>query len=255
MQGSASAQQARAAANARLQEVSRQTSIMQDNMAIQAQQRQDALQSRRAFQDQTLAAYTPDKLAADRAANQAPLTAALTAAGDRGITPLSADATRSTGAVQVGGYSSGQDSQAAGSSAYDAALASQLARAGGINQQQAQAQAAMQALGQARIAGNQRLQDSAAAIQLAGARNQALNRPLAANGLLSNASANYYAGQQEQILNSGAGTRLGGQVLGTLGQLGYGAASKGMFRSTSGMNASPGSVNSQDLGGSYLGGG
>gem|GEM_PF-4069565 len=231
MQASASASQARAAATARLQEVSRQGAIMQDNMAIQAQQRQDALQSRRAFQDQTLAAYTPDKLAADRAANQAPLTAALTAAGDRGSSPLSADATRSTGAVQVGDAGSGQDSQAAGSTAYAAALASQLARAGGINQQQAQAQAAMQALGQARIAGNQRLQDSANMIQLAGARNQALNRPLAANGLLSNASENYYQSQQEKILNTGAGLRLGGQTLSTLGNVGMSAASSGAFNS------------------------
>ena len=230
MQMSASNKQQNAAANARLQEVTRQGSIMQDNMRLQDQQRADALESRKKFQDNTLDAYTPEKLAADKAANQTPLASALTAAGDRGASSLSADATRSTGSVKVGDSSSGQDSARSGSTAYDSALADQLARASGINQQQSGAQSVMQALSQARIQGNQRLQDSANLIQLAGARNQALNRPLAANGLLSNASSNYYAGQQQAVANTGAGTALAGQGLTTLGNIGYSAASSGMFR-------------------------
>lgn len=226
----ASNQQQKAAANARLQETQRQGSIMQDQMKLQEQQRADALQSRKAFQDNTLSAYTPDKLAADSAANQNPFAQALAAAGDRASAPLAADATRTTGAVQVDNGGQGRDSQAAGSSAFDQALAANLAHASGINTQQSGAQAAMQALAQARIAGNQRLQDSADAIQLAGARNQALNRPLSANNLLSNASSNYYASQQEDVLNKGAGTALAGQALSTLGNIGYSAASQGMFK-------------------------
>ena len=226
----ASQKQAGAAAGARLEEVKRQGSVMQDQMKLQEQQRADALQSRKAFQDNTLSAYTPDKLAADSAANQNPFAQALAAAGDRASAPLAADATRTTGAVQVENAGQGRDSQAAGSSAYDQALAANLARASGINTQQSGAQAAMQALAQARIAGNQRLQDSADAIQLAGARNQALNRPLSANNLLSNASSNYYASQQEDVLNKGAGTALAGQALTTLGTLGYQGASSGMFK-------------------------
>lgn len=247
----ASNQQQKAAANARLQETQRQGSIMQDQMKLQEQQRADALQSRKAFQDNTLSAYTPDKLAADSAANQNPFAQALAAAGDRASAPLAADATRTTGAVQVDNGGQGRDSQAAGSSAFDQALAANLAHASGINTQQSGAQAAMQALAQARIAGNQRLQDSADAIQLAGARNQALNRPLSANNLLSNASSQYYAGQQEDVLNKGAGAALAGQTLSTLGQLGYGAASSGMFRGS----GSPGTVNSQELAGKWQGAG
>lgn len=226
----ASNQQQSAAANARLKEVGRQGSIMQDQMRLQDQQRQDALQSRKTFQDNTLDAYTPDRLAADTAANQNPLAQALAAAGDRAAAPLAADATRTTGAVQVQDASQGRDAQRAGTSAYDQQLANQLAYAGGINQQQSGAQAAMQALTQAQIAGNQRLTDSANLLQLAGARNQALNRPLAANNLLSNASSNYYAGQQEDVMNKGAGMALAGQGLTTLGDIGYGAASQGKFR-------------------------
>lgn len=226
----ASNQQQSAAANARLKEVGRQGSIMQDQMKLQEQQRADALQSRKAFQDNTLSAYTPDQLAADSAAAQNPLAAALSAAGERAASPISADATRTTGSVQVQNAGQGQDSQRAGSSAYDAQLAAQLAHAGGMNQQQSGAQAAMQALAQARIAGNQRLQDSADAIQLAGARNQALNRPLSANNLLSNASSQYYASEQEKVANKGAGTMLAGAGLGMLGQMGYQAASSGMFK-------------------------
>jgi hypothetical protein len=226
----ASSQQASAAATARLQEVKRQGSIMQDQMRIQDQQRQDALQSRKVFQDQTLDAYTPNKLASDTAAQQGGLSSALAAAGDRAAAPLAADATRTSGTVKVNNGSQGQDSQAAASSAYDQALASQLAHASGINTQQSGAQAAMQALTQARIAGNQRLQDSANAIQLAGARNQALNRPLSANNLLSNASSQYYAGQQDDVMNKGAGAALAGQALTTLGSIGYQAGSSGMFK-------------------------
>jgi len=230
MSARASNMQQSAAANARLQEVGRQGSIMQDQMKLQEQQRQDALVSRKAFQDNTLPAYTPDKLAADSAAAQNPLAAALSAAGDRAAAPISADATRSSGSVQVQNGGQGQDSQTAGSSAYDQALAANLAHAGGINTQQAGAQAAMQALAQARISGNQRLQDSADAIQLAGARNNALNRPLAANNLLSDASSKYYQSQQEGILNKGAGLALAGSALSTLGEIGYGANSQGMFK-------------------------
>jgi hypothetical protein len=202
---------------------------MQDQMRLQEQQRQDALQSRKAFQNETLSAYTPENLAADSAAAQNPLSAALSAAGERAAAPISADATRSSGTVKVDNGSQGQDSQRAGSSAYDAQLAAQLAHAGGINQQQSNAQSVMQALAQARISGNQRLQDSADAIRLAGARNQALNRPLSANNLLSNASSQYYASQQEDVLNKGASQALAGQALTTLGTMGYGAASGGMF--------------------------
>lgn len=226
----ASNQQQSAAANARLQEVKRQGSIMQDQMRLQEQQRQDALQSRKAFQENTLNAYTPENIAADAAAQQNPLTSALVAAGDRAAAPLAADATRNAGTVKVENTNQGQDSLRAGSSAYDQALAANLANASGINQQQASAQAAIQALAQARIAGNQRLQDSADMIQLAGARNQALNRPLAANNLLSNASSQYYAGQQENVLNKGAGAALAGQALSTLGNIGYAAVSKGAFQ-------------------------
>lgn len=235
----ASNQQQSAAANARLQEAKRQGSIMQDQMKLQDQQRQDALQSRKAFQENTLNAYTPEKLAADSAANQNPLAQALAAAGDRASAPLAADATRTTGAVQVDSGGQGRDSQAAGSSAYDQMLAANLAHAGGINTQQSSAQAAMQALTQARISGNQRLQDSADAIQLAGARNQALSRPLAANNLLSNASSNYYAGQQGDVLNKGAGTALAGQAITTLGTLGYQAGSSGMFKTVGAPKAIP----------------
>lgn len=228
----ASQKQASAAATARLQEVKRQGSVMQDQMKLQEQQRQDALQSRKAFQDKTLDAYTPEKLAADSDAAQNPLTAALSAAGERAASPISADATRTSGTVQVDNGSQGQDSARAGSSVYDAQLAAQLAHAGGLNAQQSGAQAALQALAQARISGNQRLQDSADAIQLAGARNQALNRPLSANNLLSNASSQYYASQQDDVLNKGAGQALAGQALTSLGTIGYGAASGGMFKTT-----------------------
>jgi len=225
----ASNAQQSAAASARLKEVQRQGDIMRDQMRLQDQQREDALNARKAFQNETLSAYTPDKLASDTAANQNPLTAALAAAGERAAAPIAADATRASGSVKVENAGQGQDSQKAGSSAYDAQLAAQLAHASGINQQQSSAQAAMQALAQARIAGNQRLQSSADAIQLAGARTQALNRPLAANNLLSNASSNYYAGQQEDVLNKGAGTALAGQALSTLGTIGYSYGSQGAF--------------------------
>lgn len=225
----ASQQQQGAASTARLKEVGRQGSIMQDQIRLQEQQRQDALESRRAFQQNTLPAYTPERVAQDATDNQNPLAAALAAAGARATVPIMADATRATGNVEVGGISQGKDSRPAGSAVFDQQLADQLAKAGGINIQQSTAQAAMQALAQARIAGNQRLQDSYEKIRMAGARSQAINRPLAANNLLASASARDYANQQESIDDEGAGLALAGQTLGSLGDLSYFGASKGVF--------------------------
>lgn len=254
MSAKASNDQQKAAGAARLQEVTRQGAVMQNQQRMQDQQNADALEARKKFQESSQNAYGPEQLKKDAAEGQSPLAQALAAAGDRGAANLNAptaDATRSTGAVSVQG---GADAQTPASSAYQAALAGRMGQASATNSQQANALATMQALSQAQILGNQRLQNSANDIQLSGARLQAINRPLSAQSLLSSASNSLYQTEAEKAMNAGAGARLAGQGMQALGQIGYAAASAGAFKGS----GSPGTVNSQELTlkpGEYIGGG
>jgi hypothetical protein len=77
------------------------------------------------------------------------------------------------------------------------------------------------ALGRARELGVDRLRQSGENISLINNQMSALNRPIQANDLYSQASSRLYQNDSETAANKGAGTRLAGQVLQSLGQLGY----------------------------------
>jgi hypothetical protein len=224
MQAYGSRQQQSALANTRLNEVKRQGEIMQNQMALQKQQDQDSLRARQNFKENTLNAYTREKVEADTDQQTNKFTQALQAAGDQAYAGSSgADAYAPTDAVQTveGGTPSSEGNS------YRNALGTQLSYAQSYGDQQAKAQAALMALGRARELGVDRLQRSGDGITLANAQLGVLNRPIQANDLLSQSSSRLYETQAEQAANKGSGWRFAGQTLQSLGQLGYGAGTAG----------------------------
>lgn len=217
LQARAANQQQKAMASARLQEVSRQGEIMRRQMGLQKQQEEDALRSRKSFQDNTLNAYTRENVEQDTSEQTDKFAQALAAAGDQAYAgSMGGDASQSTGTVSVEGGAPSTDANS-----YRNALNTQLSYAQDYGDQQAKAQAALMALGRARELGLDRLRQSGENISLVNSQMSALNRPIQANDLLSNSSSQLYRTQGEQAANKGAGMMLAGQGLQALGQLGY----------------------------------
>lgn len=217
MQARAANQQQSAMASARLQEVGRQGEIMQRQMALQKQQEEDSLRSRKSFQDNTLKAYTRENVEQDTNEQTDKFAEALAAAGDQAYAgSMGGDASQSTGTVSVEGATPSTDTNS-----YRNALNTQLSYAQSYGDQQAKAQAALMALGRARELGMDRLRQSGENISLVNNQMSALNRPIQANDLLSNSSSQLYRTQGEAAANKGAGLMLAGQGMQALGQLGY----------------------------------
>ena len=216
MQAKGSRDQQSAMANTRLQEVSRQSEIMRKQMGLQKQQEEDSLRARKSFQDNTLPAITRENVEADTTDQAANLAQALEAAGNQAYAgSIGGDVSQATGAVSVEGEPSSD------TNSYRNALNTQLSYAKDYGSQQAQAQAALMALARARELGIDRLRQSGENISLINNQMSALNRPIQANDLYSQASSRLYENESETAANKGAGTMLAGQGLQALGQLGY----------------------------------
>jgi hypothetical protein len=223
MQARASNQQQSAMASARLQEVSRQGEIMRRQMGLQKQQEEDALRSRKSFQDNTLKAYTRENVEQDTNEQANKFAQALAAAGDQAYAgSMGGDASQSTGTVSVEGAT-----PSAETNSYRNALNTQLSYAQDYGDQQAKAQAALMALGRARELGLDRLRQSGENISLVNSQMSAINRPVQAYDLMSGGSRQLYGVQGEAAANKGAGLMLAGQGMQALGQLGYSAATAG----------------------------
>jgi hypothetical protein len=217
LQASASRSQQSAMANARLQELGRQGEIMRKQMGLQKQQEEDSLRARKSFQDNTLNAITRENVEGDTTDQSAKFAQALQAAGDQAYAgSMGGDVSQATGAVSVEGNPSSD------TNSYRNALNTQLSYARDFGSQQAQSQAALMALGRARELGADRLRQSGENISLVNNQMSALNRPIQANDLYSQASSRLYQSDSERAANKGAGAMLAGQALQSLGQLGYG---------------------------------
>lgn len=217
MQARASNQQQSAMANARLQEVTRQGEIMRRQMGLQKQQEEDALRSRKSFQDNTLKAYTRENVEQDTNEQTDKFAQALAAAGDQAYAgSMGGDASQSTGTVSVEGATPSADTNS-----YRNALNTQLSYAQDYGDQQAKAQAALMALGRARELGLDRLRQSGENISLVNSQMSAINRPMQAYDLMSGSSRQLYGIQGEAAANKGAALALAGQGAQALGQLGY----------------------------------
>jgi hypothetical protein len=220
VQAKASRDQQNALANTRLKEVSRQGEIMRKQMGLQKQQEEDSLRARKSFQENTLPAFTRENVEQDTADQSAKFAQALQAAGNQAYAgSMGGDASQDTGTVSVEEAAPSFDGNS-----YRNALNTQLSYARDFGNQQAQSQAALMALGRARELGIDRLRQSGEGISLVNNQMTALNRPIQANDLYSRASSKLYETEAERAANKGAGTRLAGQALQGLGQLGYGAA-------------------------------
>lgn len=224
LQYKSSQDQASAAAKAQLDETDRQGSIMRDNINLQNAQRQDAEQSRKQFQQETLPAFTRESLDKDQATEQTRLQSALTTAGNRALTPSTGDAASANSAVVS---SAGPAAPTNNDQAFQSALADQMSYANAYGAEQTRAQAAIAALGRAQQLGGERLQKSGMGLTLNGAKLAAYNRAIAANGLYSNASNGLYQNAAESAANKGVGLALAGSTLSTIGNAGYSYASKG----------------------------
>lgn len=219
LQAKASSAQQSALAGSRLREASRQSEIMQKQMGLQKQQEADALRARQSFQDNTLPAFTRENVEADTNDQSAKFAQALQAAGNQAYAgSTGGDASQATGTVSVEDAAPSSDTNS-----YRNALNTQLSYAKDFGNQQAQAQAALMALGRARELGIDRLRQSGENISLVNNQMSALNRPIQANDLYSQASSRLYQTEAERAANKGAGTMLAGQALQGLGQLGYAA--------------------------------
>ena len=217
MQARASNMQQKAMANARLQEVGRQGEIMKRQMALQNQQEEDMLRSRKSFQDNTLKAYTRENVEQDTSEQTNKFAKALAAAGDQAYAgSMGGDASQATGTVSVEGATPSSDTNS-----YRNALNTQLSYAQDYGDQQAKAQAALMALGRARELGMDRLRQSGENISLVNSQMSAFNRPMQAYDLMSGSSRQLYGIQGEAAANKGASLALAGQGAQALGQLGY----------------------------------
>jgi hypothetical protein len=206
-----------AMAKTRLQEVSRQSEIMRKQMGLQKQQEEDSLRARKSFQENTLPAFTRENVEADTTDQAVNFAQALQAAGNQAYAgSMGGDTSQATGTVSVEGGLPSSDTNS-----YRNALNTQLSYAKDYGSQQAQAQAALMALGRARELGVDRLRQSGENISLINNQMSALNRPIQANDLYSQASSRLYENDSETAANKGAGTMLAGQALQSLGQLGY----------------------------------
>ncbi len=229
LQQRASSQQADAMKQENASEQRRQSGIMRDQMRLQEQQRQDALEARKKFQTGTLDAYTREGIEKDQQTQQTRIGGALKAAGERAVPVASGDATRSTGNVRLASADpTARDARSEGTASYRNALAQAAQRAAGVNAQQAGTQGALLALGRAQQMGGERLQTAGQGIQLSNARLGVLNPPRQALGLLSGASTQLYGSRAEDAANEGAGLALAGSTLQALGNVGYSYASKGI---------------------------
>jgi len=223
VQAKASRDQQNALASTRLKEVSRQGEIMRKQMGLQKQQEEDSLRARRSFQENTLPAFTRENVEQDTADQSAKFAQALQAAGDQAYAgSTGGDASQDTGTVSVE-----EAAPSYGGNSYRNALNTQLSYAKSFDDQQAQAQAALMALGRARELGIERLGQSGEGISLINNQMTALNRPIQANDLFSQSSSKLYETEAERAANKGSTTRLVGQTLQGLGQLGYGARTAG----------------------------
>lgn len=212
-----------ALAKTELAETARQGRIMQSNMQIQRQQRADAEKSRDRFQEETIPAFTRQGVDADQATEASRLEAALTAAGQRAAAPSSGDAAARSSTVTTSG---GAPAAPVSSGAYESAMSDQLGYADAYGAQQGKAQAAMAALTRAYQLGGERLQRAGTSITLANSKNAALNRAITANGLYSNASTGLYQSEADKAADKGAGLALLGSSLSTMGNAGYGYATR-----------------------------
>jgi len=219
LQAKAANQQQNAMSAARLREVSRQGEIMQKQMALQKQQEDDSLRARKSFQDNTLNAFTRDNVEADTNNQTNQFAQALQAAGNQAYAgSTGGDASQATGTVSVEDAAPSSDTKS-----YRNALNTQLSYAQDFGDQQARAQAALMALGRARELGIDRLRQSGEGISLVNRQMSALNRPIQANDLYSQASSRLYQNESDSAAKKGSGLMLAGQALQGLGQLGYGA--------------------------------
>jgi hypothetical protein len=121
-----------------------------------------------------------------------------------------------------------------GSNTYANDLAKVMAYNQAYGNQQANAQAALAAMDRANMLGGERLQRSGEQIGMTANQLNALNRPMQANQLLSNASQNLYGSDANMAQLKGGGWDLAGKLLSTAGSIGLGAASGGMFSGGSG---------------------
>lgn len=218
----AASQAADATKRAEGNESRRQNAIQTNERRLQEQQRADALESRKGFQENTLGSFTREKMDADADSAAGGLSAALASAGDRAIAkPTGGDATAATGTVAV----SGDPLPSQGGSSYKAAFRDAMTRARGINLEQSTAQGALAALGKARQRGNDRLTAAGQQIMLANSRLGALNRPQAAFNVMKDSSRQLYGADAIKAQNAGAGLALAGSTLSSLGQAGYSYAS------------------------------
>lgn len=222
IQHKSSQEQQAAQASAQLDETRRQSGVMRNNMQLQDRQREDAQRTRERFEEETLPAFTRGSLDQDQATEQTRLQAALTQAGNRALTPSTGDASAASASVTTGGSPAAPSVTSRG---FQSVLGEQIGQAQEFGAGQTRAQAAMAALSRAQQLGGERLQQAGTNINLSNAKLAALNRAIAANGLLGAASGQRYLTESEKAANKGAGLALAGTTLSTLGNVGYSVAS------------------------------
>lgn len=231
----------RALSSANLSEQKRQRDIMLKNASLQQQQRDDQLKARQVFQEQGIKSFDQDAVKADTADQQSQIAQALNAAQNAQPIAITGGDSSAANVQTVGSNPLGS----VGSNTYQNDLASKMAYNQAYGQQQANAQAALAALDRSRLMGAERLQRSGEQIGLSAAQLQALNYPMQANQLLSDASQNLYANDARQSQLKGGNWQLAGKALSTIGQIGMSAAASGTFMpGNAGYNVSAGIYNS-----------
>ena len=231
-------QNALSAAN--LAEQKRQRDIMLKNSSLQQQQQQDQLKARQSFQEQGIKAFDPNAVSADEANQQSQIAQSLIAAQNAQPVAITGGNTGAANVQTVGANPLGSS----GSNTYQNDLANKMAYNQAYGEQQANAQAALAALDRSRLMGAERLQRSGEQIGLSAAQLQALNYPMQANQLLSNASQNLYANDAQRAQMKGGNWDLAGKGLSMVGQIGMSAASGGAFSpGGAGYNTSAGLYN------------
>ena len=230
----------KALSTANLSEQKRQRDIMLKNADFQKQQQDDQLKARQVFQEQGIKSFDPNAMNADAADQQSQIAQALNAAQNAQPIAITGSDSGAASIQTVGANPLGSS----GSNTYQNDLANKMAYNQAYGEQQANAQAALAALDRSRLMGAERLQRSGEQIGLSAAQLQALNYPMQANQLLSNASQNLYASDAQRAQLKGGNWDLAGKGLSMVGQIGMSAAAGGGFSpGGAGYNTSAGLYN------------
>jgi len=219
----ASNQRSNALSVANLAEQKRQRDIMMKNASLQNQQQQDELKARQTFQDQGMKAFDPNAVKADTTNQQSNIANALMAAQNAQPVAITGGTSDAANVQTLGANPMGS----VGSNTYANELAKVMAYNQAYGNQQANAQAALAAMDRSNILGGERLQRSGEQIGMTANQLNALNRPMQANQLLSNASNALYGSDADMAQLKGGGWDLFGKILSTAGSVGLGAASGG----------------------------